>query len=703
MKIRLSLFLCTVGCLLLAIGVVSSRAAGKSTSGTRAKPGLRPKKSGPAKPGRTLSGGISVIGQTAGPTPFIMNMQLLASNPTSVRSITFTVSPKPGSVTRPISALYTADYLRYRGYFNVQTGEITMPVFGLYADYNNQVTLDCSFATGPRQQLPVSIQTGVFTDSCGYTTPMVVQPRTNDTSLSYDYMLMKGRCGTQSPVIIDTDAAVRWVGTAGVTAFASILYDNGVYIATPPPALTTVTGISRMELDGTYTFVKDYADIGVILSGHHNYDAGKRGILAQVDTLDWIESVVLEVNPTTGNVLKTWNMADIISAAMIAGGDDPTQFVLAGVDWFHNNAAAYRASDDSILVSSRENFVICVDYETGAIKWILGDPTKQWYQFPSLRKYALALAPNSLPPIGEHAISITKDDHLLLFDNGLASAHHTPPGDNRPYSAPRLYQIDQVNRIATEIWNYPNGQSISSQVCSSIYEDKPLNYLIDYAAASPSAPILIGLNAAGETVFDYIYVNGCSRGWNTIPVHLEQLAFTSPPLASVVSRMTHGSAGTFDLTLPLNGPVGIECRRSNSLGDGNYVLVFKFVNDLVSVGGATVTSGNASISSSKIGADAREYIVKLSGVDNAQEVAVTLNNMTDSAGNFGSLLSVSMGVLIGDATNNGVVNSSDVGEVKSPSGTPVTSANFRADIDANGSLNDTDVGLVKHFVGSALP
>ena len=80
-----------------------------------------------------------------------------------------------------------------------------------------------------------------------------------------------------------------------------------------------------------------------------------------------------------------------------------------------------------------------------------------------------------------------------------------------------------------------------------------------------------------------------------------------------------------------------------------------------------------------------------------------LNDMTDSAGNFGSSLSVSMGVLVGDTTNNGVVNSSDVSEVKLQSGSPVTSANFRADIDADGSPNNTDVAFVKNFLGSALP
>src|SRR5204863_9239752 len=116
----------------------------------------------PTKLGSPKSGQLSVIGQSAGPTPFIANVQLLASDPGSVKSITFTVLPKSGSVTRPISALYNADYLKSRGYLNLQTGAITLPVFGLYANYNNQVTHDCTFANGQRQQLPVTIQTRPF-------------------------------------------------------------------------------------------------------------------------------------------------------------------------------------------------------------------------------------------------------------------------------------------------------------------------------------------------------------------------------------------------------------------------------------------------------------------------------------------------------------------------------------------------------------
>ena len=79
-----------------------------------------------------------------------------------------------------------------------------------------------------------------------------------------------------------------------------------------------------------------------------------------------------------------------------------------------------------------KTFVICIDYATGAIKWILGDPEKKWYQFPSLRQYALALAPGSLPPVGQHAVSITYDQGILVLDNGLNSLFQSRPASFAP-------------------------------------------------------------------------------------------------------------------------------------------------------------------------------------------------------------------------------------------------------------------------------
>ncbi|MEY2554867.1 MAG: hypothetical protein QOF93_11, partial [Verrucomicrobiota bacterium] len=87
----------------------------------------------------------------------------------------------------------------------------------------------------------------------------------------------------------------------------------------------------------------------------------------------------------------------------------------------------------------------------------------------------------------------------------------------------------------------------------------------------------------------------------------------------------------------------------------------------------------------------------------AQVVTVGLSNLTDSASDFSSTISVSMGVLIGDTTGNGVVNSSDIAQTQSQSGQPVTSSNFREEVTANGVINSSDIALVQSESGTALP
>src|SRR5215216_2700372 len=58
----------------------------------------------------------TITGHTAGATPFISKLTLDVSNTTVLKSIQFTISPKPGSVTRPLSGTYSNDYLLSRGF-----------------------------------------------------------------------------------------------------------------------------------------------------------------------------------------------------------------------------------------------------------------------------------------------------------------------------------------------------------------------------------------------------------------------------------------------------------------------------------------------------------------------------------------------------------------------------------------------------------
>jgi hypothetical protein len=169
-------------------------------------------------------------------------------------------------------------------------------------------------------------------------------------------------------------------------------------------------------------------------------------------------------------------------------------------------------------------------------------------------------------------------------------------------------------------------------------------------------------------------------------------------LASAVSRKTHGTAGTFDVPLPLAGTPAVESRSGGAAGD--HTIVFTFSND-IATSSASVTGGSAMVSGTPI-ISGKTVTVNLTGVSNTQTVSVTLSNITDVFSQALADTSVSVSFLLGDTTGNGSVTSSDIGQVKAESGQLVSQTNFRADVNANGAITSSDVGQVKSSVGTML-
>lgn len=167
---------------------------------------------------------------------------------------------------------------------------------------------------------------------------------------------------------------------------------------------------------------------------------------------------------------------------------------------------------------------------------------------------------------------------------------------------------------------------------------------------------------------------------------------------SATSRRTHGSAGVFDIALPLTGAPGIECRSGGGNNDYQVVVTFPRV---VTFNDASVTFGAGSVSGTS-GNGSSAVVVNLSGVASGQTIGLTLAGVND--GTRMSNIVIPMGVLVGDTTGDGSVNASDIGQVKTQSGQPVTASNFRSDVTANGStINSSDIGLMKSQSGTQLP
>jgi hypothetical protein len=477
---------------------------------------------------QAASSSLQVTGSQPGVTPFISFVELIGTGMQNVATAEFTIEPKSGSVSKPVHVRYAIDALVRRGYLlrldSAGQWLVRLPVFGLYAGYPNQVQVRLNFQDGSVADLPAGITTAAYQDPSGiYDHPTIFKKRGAGTALGFDFFVMKSGLG--SPVVVDTDAEIRWVGAGISNAQPTVVEGDGFVIGD-----ASVATLYQLGLDGSLR--QSTLPASLYTNFHHNIDHGKQALLAEVNSVDRgtvnFESVLIELTPA-GSVVRRWDLAAILSTYMRARGDDPSGFVRPGLDWFHMNAATYDPRDDSLIVSSRENFLIKLDYSTGNIAWILGDPTKYWYTFPSLRAKAVTLPPGNLYPIGQHSVSITSDGLVMVFNDGGPSFNQpagAPAGQSRSYSAVSAYSIDSATSNAQEVWRFDYGQSIYSIVCSSAYEASGGSVLVDYAVADGDTEArLVGLDAAHNVVFDFEYpTQFCNTSWNATPIAFDDFS-----------------------------------------------------------------------------------------------------------------------------------------------------------------------------------
>ncbi|MEO5687462.1 MAG: aryl-sulfate sulfotransferase [Burkholderiaceae bacterium] len=461
---------------------------------------------------------------TPGSTPFVAFVPLEGGNLSRMATVNFVIQPKSGSASKPVSVTYSRDYLERKGYIAAGISIVTLPVFGLYSGASNVVAVTVTGTDASTVHLAIAIPTAAYVDQTGvYDHLQVVQPRSG--AIGFDFMYLK--TGVGGPVVVDTDGQVRWVGQGVSSSYSALLLSNHFIVGTPHSG-----ELYDLGFDGTV--VTSGTLPSPVTAFQHNFEPGKTGILGQPDLAvggqSFLESVLAEFE-ADGTPIAQWDLGQILTDYMRANGDDPTAFVRPAVDWFHMNTAIYDPSDDSVIVSSRENFIIKLDYKTQAIKWIFGDTQKYWYTFPSLRAKSLALVGGGLVPIGQHAVTIAPDGSLMLFNDGAASMNQptgAPAGDARSYAAVSDYTIDATAGTATEAWHYDHGQTYSSAYCSSARQVQDGSLLVDYSyAANGTVMHLVGLDPTRAVVFDYQLANiaGCWAAWNTQPIALEAMSF----------------------------------------------------------------------------------------------------------------------------------------------------------------------------------
>ena len=269
-----------------------------------------------------------------------------------------------------------------------------------------------------------------------------------------------------------------------------------------------------------------------------------------------------------------------------------------------------------------------------------------------------------------------------------------------------------VGRSPQQDATVPQGQTVTVFVRDGDYSADMLGggVLLPEDPNGTGASVTSGMTFSGTVVdgattypFNGRLTNAIGKGYSTLDgfgfINIEAAVNATLPPLGVVSRKVHGTAGTFDINLPLAGTIGVECRGTSNA----HMLVFTFPATVGSAGTASVTQGSAGPPTAVLGPDANQVTVNLTNVTNAQHLIVTLSNVHDTAGQVLASVAARMDVLAGDTNEDGAVNSGDISQTKSQSGQPVTTSNLREDLNTDGSINSGDISLVKSKSGTGYP
>ena len=331
-----------------------------------------------------------------------------------------------------------------------------LPIYGLYADTSNEVII--SYGDVEKK---VAIKTEALPDDFIMPTRVEAQKSKLDNEL---YFFSPSSSGYTCAYDVNGD--VRWYLTINALWDINRL-DNGHLMVSTERLVNSpyyMSGLYEMDLLG-----KIYTEFSLEGGYHHDYFELPSGNLL-VASNDFnnddgtVEDVIVELDRNTGKIVKTWDLKDILN--MEDGkSENWTQY-----DWFHNNSVWYDEATNSITLSGRhQDAVINIDYETGELNWIIGDPTN-WSE--EYQKYFFT-------PVGDdfewqwsqHAAMITPEGYVFILDNGNNKSkieeEYVPAEDS--YTRGVMYKIDTDKMTIEQIWEY--GKERGSEFYSPYISD----------------------------------------------------------------------------------------------------------------------------------------------------------------------------------------------------------------------------------------
>lgn len=249
--------------------------------------------------------------------------------------------------------------------------------------------------------------------------------------------------------------------------------------------------VNYNKIDSFYTgngYVTDNHDLKILPNGHAyvmSYDPQivdmSQIVPNGVPNATVIGLIIQEIDENKNVVFqwRSWDHYNILDA-------NHTLMNASTIDYVHGNAIE-PDTDGNVMISARHlSEITKINRSTGAMIWRLGGVNNQ-FTFPN----------DSIEISYQHDIRRIANGHITMFDNGN---FHTPN-----FSRSVEYQLDEVNKIATLVWQYRNTPDIYGGSRGSSQRLSNGNTFICWGSTNPN---FTEVTPAGTVVLEMSLPNG---------------------------------------------------------------------------------------------------------------------------------------------------------------------------------------------------
>ncbi|MCP4125131.1 MAG: aryl-sulfate sulfotransferase [Bacteroidetes bacterium] len=392
--------------------------------------------------------------------------------------------------------------------FELESNTIEIPVLGLYPDHDN--IIDVSFYTADMAFITDTILR-LQTAELPLGMPLLTSADVINPSQDINSMIMVSYAGgdhinvadpdlPQKPFIMDKFADIRWyLDYSNHPELNFLRFGHGLerlmngnlYFGDE-----VTTAIYEIDMLG---FTINQWDLTGWGFHHEVWEKSNGNFLICANNLAsplTIEDYVIELDRSTGNLVNVWDLKQSLQANRFVMDDAIQPVFPSFYDWIHVNGLTWDDSDNTLIVSGREQGTIKLN-QFNQVEWIISNH-RAWGTNgigQDLNQFLLTpLDANDIPITDtsvlngwtnhpdfewnwyQHSPLLTPEGTLMLFDNGGLRNWV----DNLLYSRAVEYEIDEVNMTIKQHFQYgkERGQELFAAIVSDVDYDVELNSVI---------------------------------------------------------------------------------------------------------------------------------------------------------------------------------------------------------------------------------